>query len=68
MDTFKVAYNLSVQYFGEVQSKLEAIERIISDPTVVRKASIEELNYGRSAIVAVVEKLTRLIDRLEESV
>lgn len=60
----KLDYRFSIQYFGDVAFRLDAVSNILDDPTVIKSVSIEELRYGRSIVVDVVQKLTRLIDKL----
>ena len=64
-DTLKVGYEFNVHYYGDVVDGLDAVSEIASDPSVVREVKIEELVHGRSVILEVAAKLTRLIDELE---
>jgi hypothetical protein len=64
-DTLKVSYDFCATYFGDVGASLEAVSRILDDEKIITHASVYELQRGRSIIVGVVEKLTRIIDKLE---
>lgn len=66
-DILKVDFDFFADYFGEVEAKLDAISRILTDSSVVRKADIQELKHGRSVVVDVVQHLTRIIDQLEKN-
>lgn len=65
-DTLKVTYHFKAEYFGECEQKLDAVARILADDKVViTNASIQELRYGHSVLVSLVQHLTRIIDRAE---
>ena len=64
-DTLKVGYAFNVHYYGDVVTGSTPINEIASDPSVVREVNVEELVHGRSVVLEVAAKLTRLIDELE---
>jgi hypothetical protein len=64
-DTLKLSYEFRADYHGDVAAKLDAIGRIVADESLVKAVEIEELKYGRSVIVQIVQELTRIIDTLE---
>jgi hypothetical protein len=63
-DTVHIDYKFRIDYFDHVCGKLEAVERIIDDPEVVKRVSVEELEYGRSVIMDVAAKLKSIIEKL----
>lgn len=65
-DTAKIDYRFCASYFGDTAAKLDAVCGMLVDPKIVREASISELEYRRSIVVDVVQKLTRIIDQLKE--
>ena len=60
-----MTYEFNVEYFGSVEVSLDAISRIANEKKLVRHVKISELKRGRSVIVDVLAKLTRLINKLE---
>lgn len=56
-DTLRVKYDVHCQYFGEVVERLTAIREILTDPSVIFKAELGELEHGESLIVSVVDRL-----------
>lgn len=64
-DTIKLNYKFDVSYLGEIQSHFLAIERLLDDKSIIRHTSVKELIHGKSLILSIAEKLTRIIDRLQ---
>jgi hypothetical protein len=56
-DTLKVTYTLNVTYFGDAVRCLEALKDILSDPAVLVKADLHELQHGECVIAAVLDRL-----------
>ncbi len=60
-DNVKVTYRLRIDYFDNVASKLEYIERLLDSPTVrLTKATMTSLNTARCLIKDIVLKLDRI--------
>lgn len=64
-DTLKLKYEFNCKYYGNVVDHFDALGRILEDDSLVKDISITELIHGRSVIVDIVQKLTRIIDTLE---
>ena len=59
-DTLKLRYQLSIEYWGDVVTKLKAIGRILADPGVVASVSTEELRHGTCIIQDVLTELAEV--------
>lgn len=59
-DTLKLTYTLSIQYWGDVVTRLKAIQRILEDPNVLVSVSTEELKHGRCLIQDVCVELAKV--------
>jgi hypothetical protein len=64
-DELKVAYDFTIEYFGNVVRKLEAVEKICSDPDVVVAASCPELEQGRLLVYEALKRLEAIIKSMK---
>src|SRR5208282_6106105 len=53
-DTLRMTYEVGLHYFGNVETRLAAINRLLTIPDLINGVSLEELNYGQSVLVGVV--------------
>jgi len=60
-DTLNVSYSFCIDYFGNVERRLTAVQELCSDTAVVTQASCEELEEGRLLVYEVLSKLDALI-------
>ena len=64
-DMLKFKYEFNIRYYGDIVEHFEAIGRVVEDESLVKDIKIDELIHGRSVIIDIVQKLTRIIDTLE---
>jgi hypothetical protein len=63
-DTLKLTYTLSIQYWGDIVTRLKAIQRILEDPNVLVSVSTEELKHGRCLIQDVFTELAKVQEQI----
>ncbi len=56
-DTLKLTYALSIEYWGDVAERLEAMNRILADTDVVVDISTQELKHGTCLIEEVFNRI-----------
>jgi hypothetical protein len=55
-DTLNLTYTIYIDYIGNIVKSLSALETLL-DAGVIVKAEHEELNYGRSLVIDVLNKI-----------
>jgi hypothetical protein len=59
-DLLKFEWSLYLNYLDDIDKSLQALERIISDPEVVRRVSTKELNHGCCLFEDIVTRINKL--------
>src|SRR5271157_1283177 len=65
-DTYHVAYELQLSYFGTVEKRLEAMNRLLSSPEIVKQVALKELTHGQSLFVGIVQQIEAMKAKLIE--
>jgi hypothetical protein len=65
-DTLKLSYEVFVQYFGDVEAKLNAMRRLLGVPGLTRRVSLDELQHGHSIIVGIVQQIEAIQRQLAD--
>lgn len=66
-DTFKITYDVWLSYFGIVETKLAAINRLLDVPGLVRKVSLDDLQQGYSILVNIVRQIETLQHKMGDN-
>ena len=61
----KVRYEVWIEYFGSVERRLEAINRMLLDPSIILDADVEELKTGRCLIAEVLKNIDAIHQHIE---
>jgi len=61
----KVNYAFWIEYFGSVERRLEAVNRLLLDPAVILDADLEELSTGRCLIAGVLKNIDAIHQKME---
>ena len=64
-DTQHVTYDVWLSYFGEVESRLGAMNRLLTEPELVKQVSLEELTHGQSLFVGIIQQIEALKAKLQ---
>ena len=59
-DLLSLNYSLACEYIGNVEQGLRAVLSILKDRNVVRSVSLDELRYGESLIVEVLDHIREI--------
>ncbi len=63
-DTLKLNYYFDCAYYGSIERKLAAINRLLDVPGLAVSANIEELRKGHSILVSIVQQIASLTAKL----
>ena len=64
-DTYHVTYDVWLTYFGAVEARLRAMNRLLTEPELVKQVSLDELNRGESLFVGIVQQIEALKAKLK---
>jgi hypothetical protein len=64
-DTYHVTYDVHLSYFGAVEKRLEAMNRLLTSPELVKQVSLEELNHGQSLFVGIIQQIEAMKAKLQ---
>jgi hypothetical protein len=62
--TLKITYDVWLNYFGHVETKLAAITRLLDVPDLVQKISLDELQRGHSILIDIIRRIETLQHKL----
>jgi hypothetical protein len=58
-DILHLNYQFSIDYFGNIVKRFQAIRKLLDDPAVVRDVSLNELKHGESLIVELLDEIRK---------
>jgi hypothetical protein len=58
-DILHLNYQFSIDYFGNIVKRFQAIRKLLDDPAVVRDMSLNELKHGESLIVELLDEIRK---------
>jgi hypothetical protein len=64
-DTYHVTYDVWLSYFGAVEVRLRALNRLLTEPESVKQVSLEELTRGESLFVGIIQQIEALKAKLQ---
>ena len=64
-DTYHVTYDVHLSYFGAVEKRLEAVNRLLNSPELVKQVTLEELTRGQSLFVGIIQQIEAIKAKLQ---